>query len=197
MRINYIIKLAFSCPTATAVSALFLLPSALNFLRRHIVTHPNIVQYYGSEIIGDRFYIYLEYVHPGSINKYVHEHCGAITECVVRSFTCHILSGLAYLHSTKTIHRRKGLWIQVASVLMFFDQLEIKISFVMQLSGPAANLSLKGSPYWMALEKDVSSDIALAVDIWSLGCTIIEMLNGKPPWSEYEGGIPSPESTLC
>lgn len=55
--------------------------------------------------VGDRFYIYLEYVHPGSINKYVREHCGAITESVVRNFTRHILSGLAYLHSTKTIHR--------------------------------------------------------------------------------------------
>lgn len=55
--------------------------------------------------IDDHFYIYLEYVYPGSINKYVREHCGAITESVVRNFTRHILSGLAYLHSTKTIHR--------------------------------------------------------------------------------------------
>jgi len=55
--------------------------------------------------VDDRFYIYLEYVHPGSINKYVREHCGAITESVIRNFTRHILSGLAYLHSKKTIHR--------------------------------------------------------------------------------------------
>ncbi|KAI4314938.1 hypothetical protein L6164_027796 [Bauhinia variegata] len=154
--------------------------------------HPNIVQYYGSEIVDDRFYIYLEYVHPGSINKYVREHCGAMTESVVRNFTRHILSGLAYLHSKKTIHRDiKGanLLVDSAGVVKLAD-----FGMAKHLTGHAADLSLKGSPYWMApelmqavMQKDNSSDLALAVDIWSLGCTIIEMLTGKPPWSEYEG----------
>ncbi|EEF40007.1 mitogen-activated protein kinase kinase kinase 5 isoform X2 [Ricinus communis] len=154
--------------------------------------HPNIVQYYGSEIVGDHFYIYLEYVHPGSINKYVREHCGAITENVVRSFSRHILSGLAYLHSMKTIHRDiKGanLLVDASGVVKLAD-----FGMSKHLTGQAAELSLKGSPYWMApelmqavMQKDTSSDLALAVDIWSLGCTIIEMFTGKPPWSDYEG----------
>ncbi|KAF9611428.1 hypothetical protein IFM89_032097 [Coptis chinensis] len=198
--------------------------------------HPNIVQYYGSEIVGDRFYIYLEYVHPGSINKYVRDHCGAITESVVRSFTRHILSGLAYLHSTKTIHRDiKGanLLVNASGVVKLADfgmakHLLYSYMFMgytgtepgfrvrggkillshfgtsssskfgnlisVQLSGQAAELSMKGSPYWMAPElihavnqKDTNGDFAFAVDIWSLGCTIIEIVNGKPPWSEFEG----------
>ncbi|KAL3526752.1 hypothetical protein ACH5RR_011408 [Cinchona calisaya] len=154
--------------------------------------HPNIVQYYGSEIVGDRFYIYLEYVHPGSINKFIRDHCGAITESVVRNFTRHILCGLAYLHSTKTIHRDiKGanLLVDAYGVVKLAD-----FGMAKHLNGHAANLSLKGSPYWMAPElmqsvmrQDFNSDLALAIDIWSLGCTIIEMFNGKPPWSEYEG----------
>lgn len=56
--------------------------------------------------VEDRFFIYLEYVHPGSINKYIRDHCGGtMTESVVRNFTRHILSGLAYLHNKKTVHR--------------------------------------------------------------------------------------------
>ncbi|KAJ6736669.1 MAP KINASE KINASE KINASE SSK2-RELATED-RELATED [Salix viminalis] len=154
--------------------------------------HPNIVQYYGSEILDDKFYIYLEYVHPGSINKYVREHCGAITESVVRNFSRHIVSGLAFLHSMKTIHRDiKGanLLVDASGVVKLADFGMAKL-----LTGQAADLSLKGSPYWMAPElmqavmhTGSSSDLALAVDIWSLGCTIIEMFTGKPPWSEYEG----------
>ncbi|GMI98012.1 mitogen-activated protein kinase kinase kinase 5 [Hibiscus trionum] len=154
--------------------------------------HQNIVQYYGSEIVEDKFYIYLEYVHPGSINKYVRDHCGAITESVVRNFTRHILSGLAYLHSTMTIHRDiKGanLLVDASGVVKLAD-----FGMSKHLSGQRADLSLKGSPYWMApelmqavMQKDNSSDLALAVDVWSLGCTIIEMFTGKAPWSEYEG----------
>ncbi|KAG1347922.1 mitogen-activated protein kinase kinase kinase 5 [Cocos nucifera] len=152
--------------------------------------HPNIVQYYGSETIEDRFYIYLEYVHPGSINKYVRQHCGALTESMVRNFTRHILNGLAYLHSKKIMHRDiKGanLLVDVNGVVKLAD-----FGMAKHLSGAAAVLSLKGTPHWMAPEvlqatmnKDIGYD--LAVDIWSLGCTIIEMYTGKHPWSGLEG----------
>ncbi|KAF8783640.1 hypothetical protein HU200_000437 [Digitaria exilis] len=152
--------------------------------------HENIVQYYGSDIIEDRFYIYLEYVHPGSINKYVKQHYGAMTESVIRNFTRHILRGLAFLHGQKIMHRDiKGpnLLVDVQGVVKLAD-----FGMAKHLSTAAPNLSLKGTPYWMAPEmvqatlmKDIGYD--LAVDIWSLGCTIIEMFDGKPPWSDLEG----------
>ncbi|XP_010444722.1 PREDICTED: mitogen-activated protein kinase kinase kinase YODA-like isoform X2 [Camelina sativa] len=155
--------------------------------------HPNIVQYFGSETVEDRFFIYLEYVHPGSINKFIRDHCGGtMTESVVRNFTRHILSGLAYLHNKKTVHRDiKGanLLVDASGVVKLAD-----FGMAKHLTGQRADLSLKGSPYWMApelmqavMQKDSNPDLAFAVDIWSLGCTIIEMFTGKPPWSEFEG----------
>ncbi|KAK6128958.1 hypothetical protein DH2020_037301 [Rehmannia glutinosa] len=93
--------------------------------------------------------------------------------------------GSVYVASNRDI-KGANLLVDAYGVVKLAD-----FGMAKHLNGQTANLSLKGSPYWMAPESatqtDVSSDVALAVDIWSLGCTIIEMMNGKPPWSEYEG----------
>ncbi|PPR91751.1 hypothetical protein GOBAR_AA28937 [Gossypium barbadense] len=146
------------------------LEQEIRVLRR--LKHQNIVQYYGSEIVDDHLYIYLEYVHPGSINKYVREHCGAITESIVRNFTRHILSGLAYLHSFKTIHRD----IKGANLL-------VDANGIVKL----ADFGMAKHVIKAVMKKDSDPNLALAVDIWSLGCTVIEMFNGRPPWGELEG----------
>ncbi|KAK8467522.1 hypothetical protein PHAVU_007G072801 [Phaseolus vulgaris] len=163
--------------------------SAKQFMQEiHLLSrlqHPNIVQYYGSETVDDKLYIYLEYVSGGSIHKLLREY-GQFGELVIRSYTQQILSGLAYLHAKNTLHRD----IKGANILVDPTGRVRLADFGMakHITGQSCPLSFKGTPYWMAPEVIKNSNgCNLAVDIWSLGCTVLEMATTKPPWFQYEG----------
>jgi mitogen-activated protein kinase kinase kinase 3 len=68
---------------------------------------------------------------------------------------------------------------------------EIKLAdfgMAKHITSCSSMLSFKGSPYWMAPEVVMNTNgYSLTVDIWSLGCTVLEMATSKPPWSQYEG----------
>ncbi|CAO2143940.1 unnamed protein product [Urochloa humidicola] len=149
------------------------------------LSHPNIVQYYGSDLSNETLSVYLEYVSGGSIHKLLQEY-GPFGEAVLRSYTAQILSGLAYLHGRNTVHRD----IKGANILVDPNG-DIKLAdfgMAKHISAYTSIKSFKGSPYWMAPEVIMNSNgYSLSVDIWSLGCTILEMATAKPPWSQYEG----------
>ena len=44
--------------------------------------------------------------------------------------------------------------------------------------------SIKGTPYWMAPEVIKQTGAGRAADVWSAACTVLEMVTGKPPWSQ-------------
>lgn len=46
--------------------------------------------------------------------------------------------------------------------------------------------SLKGSIPWMPPEVITQTKYGYSADIWSFGCTVLEMASGKIPWSEYD-----------
>ncbi|CAN6248696.1 unnamed protein product [Urochloa humidicola] len=149
------------------------------------LSHPNIVQYHGSDLTDDALSIYLEYVSGGSIHKLLREY-GPFKEPVIRNYTGQILAGLAYLHGRNTVHRD----IKGANILVGPNG-EVKLAdfgMAKHISSFAEIRSFKGSPYWMAPEVIMNSKgYSLSVDIWSLGCTIIEMATARPPWHQYEG----------
>lgn len=54
--------------------------------------------------------------------------------------------------------------------------------FIIACWGDNTSNSVVGTPYWMAPEIIEMSAPTPACDIWSVGCTVVELLSGKPPY---------------
>ncbi|EXJ85738.1 STE/STE11/BCK1 protein kinase [Capronia coronata CBS 617.96] len=150
--------------------------------------HPNIVQYLGCERREFSISIYLEYIPGGSIGSCLRKH-GKFEEAVVRSLTRQTLEGLAYLHHEGILHRD----LKADNILLDLDG-TCKISDF-GISKKSDNIygndvtnSMQGSVFWMAPEvvRSQGQGYSAKVDIWSLGCVVLEMFAGKRPWSREE-----------
>lgn len=153
--------------------------------------HPNIVRYLGSSVEGSFLNIFLEFVPGGSIASLIKKFAatpeGGLHESLIRNYTKQILTGLQYLHANHIIHRDiKGANILVddKGVVKLADfGASKKIEGIVAQAGAVDSIpSLKGTVFWMAPEVIKQSGYGQQADIWSVGCTVIEMATGRPPW---------------
>jgi mitogen-activated protein kinase kinase kinase len=150
--------------------------------------HVNIVQYLGCERKEMSISIFLEYISGGSVGSCLRKH-GKFEEMVVRSLTQQTLSGLSYLHSQGILHRD----LKADNILLDLDG-TCKISDfgiskkTDNIYGDDASNNMQGSVFWMAPEvvRSQGQGYSAKVDIWSLGCVVLEMFAGRRPWSKEE-----------
>lgn len=150
--------------------------------------HPNIVQYLGCEKKEYSISIFLEYISGGSVGSCLRRH-GKFEESVVSSLTRQTLAGLAYLHTEGILHRD----LKADNILLDIDG-TCKISDfgiskkTDNIYGNDITNSMQGSVFWMAPEviRSQDSGYSAKVDIWSLGCVVLEMFAGRRPWSKEE-----------
>ncbi|KAF2284151.1 hypothetical protein GH714_019568 [Hevea brasiliensis] len=95
---------------------------------------------------------------------------------VIRMYAKQLLVGLEYLHKNGIMHRDIKGCIKLAD----FGASK-KVVELATINGAK---SMKGTPYWMAPEVILQTGHSFSADIWSVGCTVIEMATGKPPWSQ-------------
>lgn len=148
------------------------------------LSHPNIVRYLGTVREDDTLNILLEFVPGGSISSLL-EKFGPFPESVVRTYTKQLLVGLEYLHNHAIMHRD----IKGANILVDNKGCIKLADFgaskqVAELATISGAKSMKGTPYWMAPEVILQTGHSFSADIWSVGCTVIEMVTGKAPWSQ-------------
>uniref|UniRef100_A0A0D9X7X0 mitogen-activated protein kinase kinase kinase n=1 Tax=Leersia perrieri TaxID=77586 RepID=A0A0D9X7X0_9ORYZ len=146
------------------------------------LSHPNIVRYIGTVREENSLNILLEFVPGGSIQSLLGR-LGSFPEAVIRKYTKQILHGLEYLHRNGIIHRD----IKGANILVdnkgCIKLADFGASKQVEKLATTAK-TMKGTPYWMAPEVIVGSGHDFSADIWSVGCTVIEMATGKTPWNQ-------------
>jgi len=168
-----------------------------------ICNHPNIVNYFGCLIpnslpdSGEKgktnkkqgiipveakapVWILMDYCGGGSVRDYMDTSKKNLTEQQCGAVLLGTLMGLGYLHSQKVIHRD----LKAANVLLTEDGIVkladfgISTQLTATLTGKAQ--TMVGTTYWMAPEI-MDESYTYKIDIWSMGITAIEMVEGEPP----------------
>ncbi|GMH05291.1 hypothetical protein Nepgr_007131 [Nepenthes gracilis] len=153
---------------------------------------PYIIQYRGHDVTFEdgrlMYNIFMEYASGGTLGDAIYRQGGRrrrLAEAKIKSYTKAILRGLEHLHSNHVVHCD----IKGANILLMKDG-EAKIADLgcakRVTDCPSADSShpvlICGTPLYLAPEAARGEQQSYPADVWALGCTVIEMATGQPPW---------------
>ncbi|KAD5317140.1 hypothetical protein E3N88_17086 [Mikania micrantha] len=120
------------------------------------------------------------YVENGSLANIIKPNkFGPFPESLVAVYIAQVLEGLVYLHEQGVIHRD----IKGANILTTKEIFGVATKLT---EADINTHSVVGTPYWMAPEVIEMSGVCAASDIWSVGCTVIELLTCVPPYYDLQ-----------
>lgn len=147
--------------------------------------HPNVVEFRGS-FVGDNgsLNLVVEYVDGLSLAEHLSQYT-AFPEKLVAEISRQVLCGLAYLHRNGVTHRD----LKPANILVDSNA-RVKIcDFGVSRSDNVQTINpgqqhMVGTPWYIAPEMVEYRPYTTSVDIWSLGCTVLELATGRRPYHE-------------
>ncbi|KAE8690895.1 Serine carboxypeptidase 44 [Hibiscus syriacus] len=148
---------------------------------------PYVVQCYVQFPAFGRDNLILEYAQGGDLFDLIEKYGGRIPESDVRCYTKMILQGLSFVHRRGYVHCD----IKPENILVFPYQFGNRYNLKLADFGLAKEpgddtwLTLerfRGTPAYMSPESVKNREITAALDIWSLGCVVVEMITGERPW---------------
>jgi serine/threonine protein kinase len=145
--------------------------------------HPNLVKYHGCLVKRNIVWLMMDYAPEFSLLKLMNLIGETYTEIETKAVMSTLVNVFSFLHSKNIVHRNlkcSNIFISSDGVLKVGD-------FVLseQISKASANKSSTiGIPYWTAPEILRGSIYTNKIDVWSMGITAIEMIEGLPPYAD-------------
>ena len=143
-----------------------------------------ILKYYGSYYSRETntIWLILEYCAAGSAVDLMLSMGRTLSEVEVSTIMEMVLKGLIYIHKLNLIHRD----IKGANIMLSEDGYAKLGDFGIgiQMTDDEYRTSKKGSPHWMSPQVILNKNYDTKTDIWSLGITCLELVEGEPPLAD-------------
>lgn len=145
-----------------------------------------IIKYYGSYYSrqSNSIWLILEYCSSGSAVDLMLSMGRTLSEVEVSTIMKMVLKGLIHIHKINLIHRD----IKGANIMLSEDGYAKLGDFGVgiQMTDDEYRTSKKGSPYWMSPQVILNRNYDMKTDIWSLGITCMELVEGEPPYGDLK-----------
>ncbi|CAL5200559.1 unnamed protein product [Lathyrus oleraceus] len=151
------------------------------------LSSPYIVSYKGCNFTKENyknwFNLFMEYMPFGNLSEETRRNGGRLNEPTMAHYTRQIVEGLEYLHSKGVVHCD----IKGSNILVGEKGVKIGDFGCAKMVDEIAPIA--GTPMYMSPEAARGEEQGYPCDVWSLGCTVIEMATGFSPWSNVEDPV--------
>jgi serine/threonine protein kinase len=156
---------------------------ALEFDIIRKLRHPNVVRYIAFDHSSSKqsCRILMEFMFAGSAQQIL-QMFGPLPESVLRAYAMQIFAGVDFIHNEGITHRD----IKPANLLVLANgTLKLGDFGCSKRISERSSVSnhLIGTPVYMAPEF-ISGSVHQKSDVWSVGCTLLELATGRRPWHE-------------